>query len=207
MFISSQSMLVDSLIKSWVLRTSTIIDAFQQVDRVNFVLENYRDEAYADYPLPIGLGQTISQPTTVAFMIELLSPKPGNTILDIGSGSGWTTTILASITGKTGFVTGIEIFPELVAFGKKNLAKYPSFNLNAIILQTGDRLGIPGNTFDRILVSAGTARFPNELLDQLNLGGRLVIPVGSSIFLYLKDSQWAVHTEEFPGFVFVPLKV
>lgn len=84
-------------------------------------------------------------------------------------------------------MTGVEILPELVAFGKKNLAKYPFHNV--LILQAGDRLGVPGSVFDRILVSAGAAYFPNELLEQLNPGGRLVIPVGNSIFLYEKDTE------------------
>lgn len=205
MFISSQSQLIDSLIRSWVLKTPAFIDAFRRIDRSNFIPENHRDEAYEDYPIPIGFGQTISQPTTVAFMIELLDPKPWNIILDIGSGSWWTTAILSCIIGETGYVTGTEILPELVIFGKKNLAKYPFHN--ALILQAGDKLGVPGSVFDRILVSAWAIQFPNELLNQLNYGGRLVIPVGNSIFLYEKDMEWIVRIEEFPGFIFVPLKV
>lgn len=105
MFISDQKELVQHLVFTGVLRTPAIVVAFKRVDRVDFVPEVYQDEAYQDYPLSIGFGQTISQPTTVAFMMELLGPMPGNTVLDIGSGSGWTTALLASLVGNTGHVT------------------------------------------------------------------------------------------------------
>lgn len=205
MSLSDQQRLVHYLVSFRTLKTPAIITAFKRVDRADFVPDEYRQEAYEDYPLPIGFGQTISQPTTVAFMIELLDPKPGNIVLDIGSGSGWTATVLAYLVGNTGYVTGVEILPELVTYGRKNLAKYPFLNVS--ILQARQSLGIPGNKFDRILVSAGADRFPEELLDQLNPGGKLVIPVGDSIFLYEKDSEEKVHSKEFPGFVFVPLRV
>ncbi|GIW66780.1 MAG: hypothetical protein KatS3mg095_0678 [Candidatus Parcubacteria bacterium] len=89
--IYSNESLVDHLIKSGILKTPSIIEAFLKVDRKNFILPEYFDQAYNDYPLPIGYGQTISQPFTVAFMLELLAPEKGNKVLDIGFGSGWTT--------------------------------------------------------------------------------------------------------------------
>jgi len=115
--------LIKHLIARNVLKTKAIIDAFQAVDRIDFVPLKYLDEAYGDYPLPIGYGQTISQPFTVAFMLELLQPQKGDKILDVGSGSGWTTALLAHIVQEEGSVRGIELIPELVAFGKKNLNK------------------------------------------------------------------------------------
>lgn len=88
--------------------------------------------------------------------------------------------------GKTGYVTGVEIVPELVTMGQNNLKKYS--DLHTIIVQSKEGvLGIPGNMFDKILVSAGASIFPSELLDQLKPNGKLVIPVGNSIFLYQKD--------------------
>ncbi len=120
----SNKELVEHLIKRGVLKTPKIIEAFKKIDRKDFVKEEFLEEAYFDTPLPIGFGQTISQPYTVAFMLELLEPKEGDTVLDIGSGSGWTTALLAYIVGNKGKVIGVERIKELVEFGKKNLAKY-----------------------------------------------------------------------------------
>ena len=92
-----------------VLKTPVLKAAFKVVDRKDFVAGDYAIEAYEDYPLPIGYGQTISQPTTVAFMCELLGPKRGDKILDLGSGSGWTTALLAHVVGPEGSVVGVEI--------------------------------------------------------------------------------------------------
>ena len=107
-----------------VLKTPRIRAAFEAVDRADFVTSGYLPEAYEDYPLPIGAGQTISQPSTVAFMLELLEPAEGQNILDIGCGSGWTTALLAHVAGGKGSVLGLERIPELVAFGGENLSKY-----------------------------------------------------------------------------------
>ena len=107
-----------------VLKSPSLKKAYLQIDRKDFVLPKYEDEAYEDHPLPIGYGQTISQPTTVFFMLELLSAKLGDHILDVGSGSGWTTALLGSIVGKKGGVVGVDIVSELVEYGRNNLKKY-----------------------------------------------------------------------------------
>src|SRR3989338_5684724 len=114
---------------------------FEKIDRADFVSSEYQAEANENYPLPIGFGQTISQPFTVAFMLKLLSPQEGDKVLDVGCGSGWTTALLANLVGKTGKVFGVEIIPELVSFCRKNLAKY-NFP-NAEIIQAGAELGLP----------------------------------------------------------------
>ena len=188
------------------LASKEIEKAFVAVDRVDFVLPEDRALAYQDHPLPIGFGVTISQPTTVAFMINQLNPKIGEKILDVGSGSGWTTALLASIVGFTGKVTGTEIIPELVEFGNQNLSKY-KFK-NAKIILAGRKPGLPKQSpFDRILVSAAAEKLPRILLQQLKVGGRMVIPVQSSILSIDRKSEDAFDQKEFPGFIFVPLKL
>src|ERR1044071_317483 len=108
--------------ESRVLENPELEKAFADIDRADFVGPDYEVEAYEDYALPIGLGQTISQPTVVAFMLELLDIQKGEEILDVGSGSGWTTALLSELTGEDGSVLGWEILPELVKLGQKNIA-------------------------------------------------------------------------------------
>lgn len=191
--------------KNGVLQTPYIIDAFQSVDRVNFVPKDFTYLAYIDSPLSIGYKQTISQPSTVAFMFELLMPRLGDKVLDVGSGSGYTTALLAHIVGKKGKVFGVEIIPELVLYGRKNLLKY---NYPwADIYHAHKELGLPDNApYDKILVSASDEQMPEELLQQLKVGGCLVVPVITSIWRIIRTGQNNFKKEEFPGFVFVPLK-
>ena len=120
----SQVDLVHKLLDEGVLKTPRIIAAFKKIDRADFVVDEYKGEAYGDYPLPIGYGQTISQPSTVALMLELLQPAEGDKVLDVGSGSGWTTALLAQIVGPKGKIFGLELVPELVKFGRENIARY-----------------------------------------------------------------------------------
>lgn len=186
-----------------VFREPTIRKAFLDINRADFIPADYKVESYEDYPLPIGFDQTISQPTTVAFMLELLGARPGDSVLDIGSGSGWTTALLASIVGKEGKVLGFEVIPELVMFGTENLAKY-SFEY-AEIRQAGKKIGASGETFDRILVNAAADSVSNELIKQLKIGGVLVMPIKDSIWRFEKKSEKDVVSKEYPGFSFVPL--
>ena len=203
----SQEALIESMIQKGVLRTPRIIETFRQVDRALFVPPELRAYTYEDRPLPIGEGQTISQPSTVAFMLELLQPKEGEEILDIGSGSGWTTALLCSIVGKSGKVIGLERIDELVRFGKDNFGKLFGNRDNCSIEKAGEFLGIPGKQFDAILVSAAADHLPVELIEQLKVGGRLVVPVNNSIYLIEKLDNNKIKKQEFFGFSFVPLIV
>ncbi len=196
--------LIDSMILRGMLGSPHIIDAFREIDRKYFVPESFENSIYVDAPLPIGNGQTISQPSTVAFMLEKLEPEEGDKVLDIGSGSGWTTALLCHIVGDKGSVTGLERMDALVEQGEENLSKL-QFGSHCRIQRAGENLGLPGEQFDRILVSASADEIPEELFLQLKVGGILVIPVRNSIFKFKKVSDTYVEREEFYGFVFVPL--
>jgi len=188
-----------------VLRTPQVKRAFEKTDRRDFVPRDYREEAYEDYPLPIGLGQTISQPTTVVFMLELLDPRRDSRILDVGSGSGYTTALLATVADK-GEVFGFEIVPELAEMGKTNLVKYKFSNAK---IECGDgksALASGSKKFDRILVNAAAEEIPKNLIEILKPGGIMVIPIGRSIFKVYKKESGEIELSEYPGFAFVPLK-
>lgn len=199
--------LLENLQKLGVLTTPRLISAFAKADRAKFVSRSFQASAYDDRPLPIGHGQTISQPYTVAFMLELLQPKPGQKILDIGSGSGWTTALLACVAGKSGHVWGIELVPELYRTARRALAAFDFQNITLL-----NRSGWAGYAaaapYDRILVSAAAQTLPPALLNQLAINGRLVIPVGSAgeqaIKLFAKQREGKVLEADYPGFVFVP---
>lgn len=199
--------LVKDLIASGYLKIPEIINAFRKIDRIGFVLEKFKADAYVNAPLPIGYGQTISQPLTVAFMLELLKPEKGDKILDVGSGSGWQTALLGEIVGDKGKVFGIEIIPELKDFGEKNIAKYGFIEkgIVQIILASGV-VGFEAEApFDKIIVGAMAEGIPAELREQLKIGGRLVIPYLGSVWLIIKKSENKFEEYEYPGFVFVPL--
>jgi len=196
--------LITKLIKNGILHSQNIIDAFRAVDRANFVPETSKEIAHEDVPIYIGHQQTISQPSVVAFMLELLNVKEGDVVLDIGSGTGWTTALIAHIVGERGTVLGIERIQELVVFGTHNLGKYPF--TNARIEQSGTIIGKPHYRvlFDKILVSAAAQTFPEELLLQVKERGVIVIPIGDTIQRIMRIEHQPL-VEKFSGYAFVPL--
>ena len=201
---NSNGELVESLVANGVLKSKSIRDALLHMDRKDFVLSKYEDLAYMDGALPIGYGQTISQPYTVVFMLELLDVQKGDKVLDIGTGSGWTTALLSYLTGKEGRVVGKELIDELVVMGKENISKYDI--ANASISKTEGVLGVENEKFDRILVSASANKFPKELLLQMKNDSVLVVPVQNSIYKVRKDKTGGITKEEYYGFSFVELK-
>lgn len=202
--------LVKHLCDIGVLKTPEIISAFEKIDRKDFVMDEQKEMTYADIALPIGEGQTISQPYTVAFMLELLQPKRGDRILDIGFGSGWQTALLAHIVStksKSGVVFAMEIVPELCEFGKENILKY-SFIKKGIVecfcRDAGNGFAEKA-PFDRIVVAASLAgKVPEAWREQLKPGGRIVVPIKNSIWLFVKIGDNKFEEYEYPGFAFVP---
>ncbi len=198
--------LIDNLVKKGYLKTPRIIDAFKKINRADFVTQETEHEAYLDVPLPIGFGKTISQPLTVAFLLELLVPQEGDKILDVGTGSGWQAALLAQIVGAKGQVLGLEIISALAESARRNIEKYKflSEGRAKIILGDGAKGLSQEAPFDRIIAAAAGEKIPEAWKAQLKIGGRLVAPVMSSIYLLIKGDNGFSETQ-FPGFAFVPL--
>ena len=200
--------LIDSLIQDGWLKAPRIIGSFREIKRADFMPEDMRNLAELNEALPIGYNQTISQPLTVAFMLEQLRPESGNNILDIGSGSGWTTALLAQIVGPKGKITAIEIVPELKKFGEKNVAKYNFIKKGLVefICADGSKGYKKEAPFDKILASAAVqGKIPQAWKEQLKVGGRIVTPIRNSIWTLIKKSKKNFKEIEHPGFAFVPL--
>jgi protein-L-isoaspartate(D-aspartate) O-methyltransferase len=204
---SKKDDLIELLIKEEYLKTPAIIEAFQKIDRFDFVIDYLKPEAYRNSPLGIGFGQTISQPLTVAVMLELLQPEPGQKILDIGSGSGWSTALLCEIVGGGGKVYGVEIVPELSEFGKKNVSHYNFVRQGIAEFFCADgSKGLPEKApFDRIISAAASHQIPEAWKEQLKIGGRLVLPMNQSLWLVVRKAENDFEIKEYPGFIFVPL--
>jgi len=197
------------MVSSGALKSKPIIDAFLKVRREEFFLENMKNLSYIDSAFPIGYGQTISQPSTIAAMLELLDAKPSQKVLEVGAGSGYVLALLSEIVGKNGRVIGIERVPELAKRANHTLKNLGYKNID-VVLSDGSK-GLKNEApFDRILVSAACPKVPDELIKQLAPGGRIVAPVGSRWMQQMqvieKDLQGNTKSFFAPGyFVFVPL--
>lgn len=151
--------------------------AFERVHRADFLPGRMAGFAGDDAAVPIGHGQTNSQPSTVRAMLDLLEVSPGHRVLDVGCGSGWTTALLGDLVGPDGEVVGVEIVPELVETGRANLGAYDMPWARIEQARPGV-LGAPDAApYDRVLVSAEATRVPDALVGQLVDGGLLVVPV------------------------------
>ena len=186
------------------IRDERVLDAMARVPRHEFVQPDQRDEAYEDHPLPIGEGQTISQPFVVAAMLEALALRPEDVVFEVGTGSGYETAVLAELVRK---VYSIERIASLAERARAVLERLGYGNVTVV---HGDgSLGLlEAAPFDAIVVSAAAPRLPTPLMDQLHDGGRLVIPVGSGFAQELQlvrkigDSSTILYLD---GVRFVPL--
>ncbi len=212
--------LIQELIDGGYLKMPRIIEAFREIDRADFVPAELQDEAYGNYPLAIGFGQTISQPLTVAFMLELLQPQAGEKILDVGAGSGWTTALLSHIASaekKKGKVIGVERIRELAEMAEKNVSKYNFIGkgIAKIVCADGSQGFKSEAPFDKIIAGAAGEELPVAWKKQLRTGGRIVTPIRDSVFVFDRipggefsagggpASGW--KEKEYFGFRFVPL--
>ncbi|HIG95832.1 TPA: protein-L-isoaspartate(D-aspartate) O-methyltransferase [Candidatus Woesearchaeota archaeon] len=181
-----------------------LLDAFKNIERKQFVLTALQDQAYEDHALPIGHGQTISQPTTVMLMLQALEVKKNHVVLEIGAGSGYNAALLSQLCKK---VYTIEIVKEAASFAQKNLCDAGIKNVNVIV---GDgSKGLPGKAlFDRIVMTAASPEVPRHLLDQLKDPGILVAPVGVGFtqeMIKMVKNKGNVNEEGLGFFSFVPL--
>jgi protein-L-isoaspartate(D-aspartate) O-methyltransferase len=186
------------------ITNKSVLDAISKIPRHLFLNSSFEDYAYQDKAFPIGAGQTISQPYTVAFQTELLEVKKGDKVLEIGTGSGYQTAVLCTIGA---IVYSVERQNELF---KKTSLLLPKLGIRAKHLSFGDGYkGLPNYApFDSIIVTAGAPEIPKALMSQLKIGGRLVIPVGENIqimTLIIRKDETQFEKHEFGDFKFVPL--
>lgn len=173
---SARRRMVESQLRDRGIADPRVLDAMGRVPRHRFVAENLLDQAYEDHPLPIGEGQTISQPYIVAVMLETLSLQPSDKVLEVGAGSGYVTALLCELCAK---VFSIERHAALADGARQVLAELGY--ANACIFTGDGTLGLPAEApFDAILVSAAASSLPRTLIAQLKDPGRMIVPVGTN---------------------------
>ena len=192
------------LLEAKGIRDQNVLKAIRTIPRHLFMDSSFEDHAYQDKAFPIDEEQTISQPYTVAFQTELLQPKPGQKILEIGTGSGYQTAILLNLKAKVFTIERqVKLFKKTELFFKKM-----GYRPKKYIFGDGYK-GIPEEApFDGIIVTAGAPTIPNALMSQLAIGGRMVIPVGEEeqiMTLITRTSEKEFQREEFGSFRFVPM--
>jgi protein-L-isoaspartate(D-aspartate) O-methyltransferase len=197
-------LMVDQQLRPRGIRDERLIEAFLRVPRHEFVAPEYALDAYEDHPLPISHGQTISQPYIVAAMLEPLNIQPSDTVLEIGTGSGYVTALLCELAEK---VYSIERHEKLARHAGDVLRRLAYQNLEIVV---GDgSLGLPDHApYDVIVVSAAAPRMPDALIQQLADGGRLIAPVGSAHaqeLLFVRRLGNEVEKRYLHGCRFVPL--
>ena len=208
MYAREREELVERLVRWGYLTKSEIIAAFKKVPRHEFVPAGIRDYSYADQPLSIGQGQTISAPSMIAIMLESLDVRPGQKVFEIGAGSGYNAALIAEIVGRKGKVFTIERIPELADFGRANLER-TGYGWVQVIVGDGTCGYEKEAPYDRILVTACAPELPEPLIKQLKVGGKLGAPVGQhymfQTWVVAEKLKKGVKIHERGGCSFVPL--
>lgn len=196
--------MVESQLRARGIRDERLLSAMAHVPRHEFVEPRYRDQAYEDHPLPIGSGQTISQPYIVALMLERLLLQPSSKVLEIGTGSGYQTAVLAQLAGH---VYSVERHSQLARQAADTLTRLGFANVSVVVGDGSE--GLPEHApFDAIVVSAAAAQIPAPLFDQLHDGGRMIVPVGppeAQELQLIRKQEGKPLTTMLEGCRFVPL--
>jgi protein-L-isoaspartate(D-aspartate) O-methyltransferase len=203
-FAADRQNMVDSQLRARGIRDPRVLDAMAGVPRHEFVAERYRDQAYEDHPIPIGEGQTVSQPYIVALMLETLSLDPSSRVLEIGTGSGYQTAVLAELSAH---VFSVERHPLLAHEAEAALERLGYSNVSVIVGDGSQGLA-QFALFDAIVVSAAAPRIPSALFEQLQEGGRMIIPVGpaeAQELQLVRKHQGQPIIDRLEGCRFVPL--
>jgi protein-L-isoaspartate(D-aspartate) O-methyltransferase len=201
-FVTLRLRMVDFQLRARGIADERVLDAMSRVPRHEFTAGRYRDQAYEDYPLPIGEGQTISQPYIVATMLEALSLTPADRVLEVGTGSGYVTALLAELAAE---VISLERHSVLADDARELLGR---LGYTDVKVMAGDgSQGFPAHApYDAIIVSAAAPELPLALLNQLAEGGRMIIPVGGDEsqqlqLIHMRDGRPHVHLRELCRFV------
>ncbi len=197
--------LIDYWIKSGIVKNKSIIKAFRDVSREDFISGELVGQAYGDYPLPIKCDQTISQPTTIVIMLEALELKKTDKVLEIGTGSGYNAALISKLAE---FVYTTEFFEELADFAQENIEKAGIKNIE--IIHTDGSMGYSKEApYDKIIATAGCPSIPEPWIEQLKEGGIIVAPVGKwygQRMLKIKKIKGKLKEENLGSFMFVPLR-
>ena len=215
-FVEKRERLVQRLVSSGVLRNKKVTEAMLAVPREEFVPSSLRDQAYVDTPLHVGYGQTISAPHMVAIMCQELDLKPGQKVLEIGTGSGYHAAVTAETISTQGSslesqLFSLEIVPELIAFAEDNLQRTGYADQVMVVEADGSQGYIEEAPFDRIYATAAPPSVPAPLIDQLKLNGILIMPVGEAGFFQEllkieKKRAGEIVTRRLGGVAFVPMR-
>lgn len=173
-----------------IVKNPRLVRALKEIKREDFLPEDLAHDAYLDKELEIGFGQKTSKPTTTAYLLELLNPKVSSRVLNIGTGSGWSTALISFMIGNTGTVITVEKYQYIADFARNNLKKYPQLKNIEVIFKDGYNGIAERAPYDFIYASSVYDDIPNSLKEQLNIGGKMIVPIENySIALIERETK------------------